>query len=67
MLTWKTLLTDSSVVFRTARPAAMPALLMRTVGVPTSERTEEAVEETSEGEVTSHLKKVIFLAVAGLG
>lgn len=32
--------------------------------MPTSERTEEAVEETSFGEEMPHLKKVILDAVA---
>lgn len=60
MLTWKTLLTDSSVVVRRERPAAVPALLTRMVGMPISARMEEAMEETSVGEVMSHLKKVML-------
>lgn len=57
MLTWKILLTDSSVVFSNGSPIPIPALLTRIVGLPTSERTEEAQEAISSGEVTSHLKK----------
>ena len=39
------------------RPAAVPALLMRIVGVPRVERMEAAVEETASGEVMSQSKK----------
>lgn len=45
----------SSDVFRIVCACAMPALLMRMDGVPRSVRIAEAVEETEEAEVMSHL------------
>lgn len=60
MLTSKTLETESSVVWRRGRPAAVPALLIRMVGTPILERTEDAQVETFSGEEMSHLKKETF-------
>lgn len=54
MLTLKTFWTEASVVERSERPAAMPALLTRMVGLPSVERIEDAVVDTDDAEVMSH-------------
>lgn len=46
-----------SVDSRIVLPRATPALLMRTVGLPSEERMDEAAEAMASGSVRSHLKK----------
>lgn len=45
-----------SVLSRMVRPRATPALLMRTVGLPSVERTLEAADAMDEGEDRSQWK-----------
>jgi len=55
MLIWKILVTHSLVVSKMACGWPIPALLIRIVGSPSSERTFFAASAMEAGDVTSHL------------